>query len=54
MVENSVISIFEGVYTLVLMKIVRKTQKTEQVFGNFFFQSRVEKKISTLNFLEFS
>ena len=54
MVENSVISIFEGVYSLVLMKKVRKTQKNEQVFGKFFFQCRVEKKISTLDFLEFS
>ena len=41
MVENSVISIFEGVYSLVLMKKARKTQKNEQVFG-IFFQSRVE------------
>ena len=37
MVENSVISIFEGVYSLVLMKKFRKTQKNEQVFGKFFF-----------------
>ena len=37
MVENSVISILEGVYSLVLMKKVRKTQKNEQVFGKFFF-----------------
>ena len=37
MVENSVISFFEGVYSLVLMKNVRKTQKNEQVFGKFFF-----------------
>ena len=36
-VENSVISIFEGVYSLVLMKKFRKTQKNEQVFGKFFF-----------------
>ena len=44
MVENSVISIFEGVYSLILMKKVRKTEKNEQVLENFFFQSRVEKK----------
>ena len=44
MVENSVISIFEGVYSLVLMKKFRKTQKNEQVFGKKIFQSRVEKK----------
>ena len=37
MVENSVISIFEGVYSLVLMKRVRKTQKNEQVLEKFFF-----------------
>ena len=43
MVENSVISIFEGVYSIVLMKKVRKTQKKEQVFGNFFFPVQVEK-----------
>ena len=34
-----------GALTVVLMKKFRKTQKNEQVFGNFFFQSRVEKKI---------
>ena len=42
MVENGAISIFEGVYSLVLMKKVRKTHKNEQQFENFFFQSRVE------------
>ena len=42
MVENSVISIFEGVYSLILMKKVRKTHKNEQQFEKFFFQSRVE------------
>ena len=45
MVENSVISSFEGVYSLVLMKKVRKTQKNEQVLEKIFLQSRVEKKI---------
>ena len=42
MVENIVISIFEGVYSLVLMKKVRKTQKNEQVLEIFFFQYRVK------------
>ena len=37
MVENSVISIFEGVYSLILMKKVRKTHKNEQQFEKFFF-----------------
>ena len=37
MVENSVISIFEGVYSLVLMKKVRKTHENEQQFEKFFF-----------------
>ena len=42
MVENSVISIFEGVYSLILMKKVRKTHKNEQQFEKKNFQSRVE------------
>ena len=37
MVENSVISTLEGVYSLVLMKKVRKTHKNEQQFEKFFF-----------------
>ena len=37
MVENSVISIFEGVYSLILMKEIRKTHKIEQQFEKFFF-----------------
>jgi len=45
MVENSVISIFEGVYSLILMKKVRKTHKNEQQFEKIFFQSRVENLI---------
>ena len=37
MVENGVISIFEGVYSLVLMKKGRKTHKNEQQFEKNFF-----------------
>ena len=55
MVENSVISIFEGVYSLILMKKVRKTHKNEQQFEKFFFSSLGWKiKFFTLDFLEFS
>ena len=54
MVENCVISIFEGVYSLVLMRKVRKTQKNQQVFGNFFSSLGWKKKFSTLDFFEFS
>ena len=54
MVENGVISIFEGVYSLVSMEKARKTQKITSVWKKKFFQSRQEKKISTLDFIEFS
>ena len=37
MVENSVISIFEGVYSLILKKKVRKTNKNEQQFEKKLF-----------------
>jgi len=55
MVENSVISIFEGVYSLVLMNKFRKTQKKWTSVWKIFFSSLGwKKKISTLDFLEFS
>ena len=54
MVENSVISTFEGVYSLVLMRKVRKLKKIYKCLEKKIFQPRVEKKISTLDFFEFS
>ena len=55
MVENSVISIFEGVYSLVLMRKLRKTQKIEQVLEKKNISSLGCKiKFFTLDFLEFS
>ena len=54
MVENSVISIFEGVYSLVLMKKARTTQKNEQVLEIFSSSLGWKIKFFTLDFLEFS